>query len=168
MKNIRNTKNVNIEIAQKLIHNKPLVKMIIDDTPDLNGDVDYSKYTLETMLKDKYFSIYPATDQGIKDAGRNTYLIIVLDDIEEGNGSNQTLSGSIYVTTDADHVLLSGGKNRMLEICDLICQDLDEFKITASGKIHIESLSLVMIDYFRAAYRIQFTTRDQSSEKAEI
>lgn len=178
MKQLVTIKNVVNEIAERLLQDRKLIKLIVDDTSDLSTKLDEDSYadtySMENMLKDNYICLYPIVEtDGIKDTTRNTFLVIKLSLISFSgtNGHQINGTGNIYVTTNKAHYLLDGGQNRALEICDCICKDLDGAKLSSSKTVNIDSISDVVVGEDRAGYSISYDVVDQLNniaEKAEI
>lgn len=169
MKDLKNAKRVLLELAQRLCQDEKLLQLTLDDTPDLKVKIPPQYKTFDYLIKNNYISLYPIVSTNIKDIVRNTFLVLVVDEISFDNSdSSSQLSGAIYVTTDQTHHLLSGCKDRRLEMADLICQDLDQLKISATGEVKINTINSVVVDEFRAGYRISFSTYDIPTQEVEI
>lgn len=167
-KNIGNLKKAAIEIGQLLASNGKLCNLLYLDTPDAL-QVEPHSYSLNEMINEKYVTVYPPVETAIKNAERNTFIVILLDNINLYVADNNTrASFTIYVTTDADHILLNENKNRLLEMCDEVLTTLHETKLSSAGAIEVTSISHVMLSEFRAGYRIALSITDQSHRKAEI
>lgn len=156
-----------LQIGQLLAQNSKIASLLYYDTPDaLEQDIDIS---LNQLINDKYITVYPPVETAIKDITRNTFLIILLDNINlRYTDNNKSANITIYVSTDADHILLENNKNRLLELNDLIVETLDNKKLSSAGQIMISSISHVMLNEFRAGYRISLSLTDQEIRKAEI
>lgn len=178
MKQLTTIKNAVNEIAERLLQDHILIKLIVDDTSDLSTELDEESYaetySMENMLKNNYICLYPIVEaDGIKDTTRNTFLVIKLSLISFSGVSEHQINGTgnIYITTNKAHYLLDGGQNRTLEICDRICRDLDGAKITSSKTINIDSISDIVVGEDRAGYSISYDVTDQMDnvgEKASI
>lgn len=166
MKNLRNIKKVPFEIAQLLANNAEFCGLLVDD----NFSPTAASTSLEELLKQHYIVLYPPVNDGsIKDFFRNTCATILLDNINtDAQDANINLSGYVYVSTDNSHVLISGHRNRLLELADLILQILNGVKLTSAGELQISRINFVMIDTFKSGYRINFTITDQQVERTEI
>ena len=169
MKKLINLKKVVMEIAQILAKDESLCRLLINDGPDAM-DVPVEKViNLNDLISDNYISIVPPVENRIEDWGRNTFISIILDSANlqarEGN-TNGTII--LYVSTNADHLLLNDNKNRLLEMADIIIEDLDATKVSAAGQLSVNYMTHVMLSEFHAAYRIQINISDQQMRKAEI
>lgn len=166
MKTLKNIKKAPFEIGQILAANKEICALLLDDTNDPKA----ADATFNDLLTKNYITIYPpVADGAIKDYTRNTYLVILIDAINtNANENNLSVSGTIYITTDESHILLTNNRNRLLELADKILQVLDGVKISSAGEIHVTDIMHIMLTNFRAGYRISFTFSDQQARKAEI
>jgi hypothetical protein len=167
MKTLHNINKAPFEIGRLLSLNNKICSFLLDDSAD--PQIDY-QVSLTDLLNQHYITIYPPVEDGaIQDQIRNTYIVILLDRIDPNSSSeNIFVNGSLYVTTDKAHVLLSNNRNRLLELIDEIYKTLDGIKLTSAGELHINNISHIMITNFRAGYRIDFTFSDQQGRKAEI
>lgn len=172
MKQLITIKNIPLEIATQLAQDQVLVQLVVDDQDQVTSGDNDSGYTLETLLSKKYFCTYPIVEtDGLPTSTaantRNTFLVIKLTLINFDDNNSVAVSGNIYVSTNRNHYLLTGGHDRPLEICDRICQDLDGLKITATQTIQINNIVSIVVGVDRAGYCIDFTVRDQFSANGE-
>lgn len=166
--NLVNIKKAALEIGQLLAADSTLCNLLYIDTPDALQQENNS-YSLNDMINNKYITVYPPVETAIKDTERNSFLVILLDNINlRVIDSNVHASFTIYATTDSDHILLNDNKNRLLEMSDRIIQILDQAKLSSAGAIEVNSISHVMLSEFRAGYRISLSITDQTTRKAEI
>lgn len=167
-KNITNIiKNIT-EIGQLLASNSTITRLVCYDTSDALErpipDVNY-----EDLVNQKLICLYPPVDNGIENITNNTYLILLLDNINlQYQDNNVGASFTLYITTDEGHSLLKSNKNRLHELLNQVIQTLDGVKLTSSGTLEVVMASHVMITEFRAGYRIKLTITDQYTRKAEI
>lgn len=167
-KDLKNIKKASLEIGQLLAADGVLCNLLYIDTPDALQQ-EPKTYSLNDMINDEYITVYPPVETTIKDVDRNSFLVILLDNINlRVTDSNIRASFTIYITTDSDHILLNENKNRLLEMCDRVVQTLDQTKLSSAGIIEISSISHVMLSEFRAGYRVSLSITDQSTRKAEI
>lgn len=166
MSNLRNIKKAPFEIGRLLAANKTLCGYMLDDS-DTPAPTEI---TFENLLNEKYVTIYPPVDEGHMDNyDRNTYLVILLDSINpNGMDENTLVNGTIYVVTDIEHILLTGNRNRLLEMVDEVYRTLNNVKLTSAGQIVVGNIYHTMITPFKAGYRINFSFSDQQYVKAEI
>ena len=173
---LKNLKKVPFEIVEKLIitpyaskyaARDTILQLLFDDSASVNTEV--SNETIDYLIAKNYIGFYPATESGIKDNDRNTFLIINLEDFSLQNADNNvSASGAIYITTDKSHALLENKKLRLLELADAIDTMLDGEKLSSAGQIRIISINYVVFSDFRCGYRINFRINDQQQRKAEL
>lgn len=168
MKNFVNIKKAPLEIATILAGNTKIKQLLYSDDEDpLNADV--SQVTLNQMLEEHYISMVPPTENRIQEYGRNSFLSIIVDTISPNAADNNVRANIIiYVSTNADHLMIKDNGNRLLELADQIYLLLQNKKLTASGEININSFSHVMLSEFHSSYRISLSIADQSTGKADI
>lgn len=169
MKRLSNIKRVIPEIANKLLLDKKLLQLLIDDTSDLSTEIEFEDYTYEYLLKNGYINIIPIIETHIKEETRNTFLVIKIENINfTQSDTSVSISGVIYVTTNLSHSLINSIQDRALEIADLISQDLEGYKLSIAQTLHITSINSLVVGTDRCGYGINFYSKDQISEKAEI
>ena len=165
---LKTLKKTPFQIAQLIASNPTVVNLIYNDSPsvltDENVVVDFN-----SLVTDGYINFYPATDAGIRDMQRNTFIIINLEDFNlNSTDSNTTATGAIYITTDKAHSLLDNNKLRLLELADEIETTLADQKLASAGQIKMMSMTYVVFSEFRSGYRISFRLADQQTRKAEL
>jgi hypothetical protein len=165
---LRNLKEIPFQIASELAKNAKILSLIYNDSSAVLNE-DAPSIDVNTLIEKKYIGFYPATESGIKDVDKNTFIIINLEDFNLQNTDyNVSTSGAIYITTDKAHCLLDGGKLRLLELVDEIESTLEGFKFLAAGKVSLTSANYVVFSDFRCGYRINFRISDQTARKAEL
>lgn len=165
---LRNLKEIPFQIASELAKNAKILSLIYNDSSAVLNE-DAPSIDVNTLIEKKYIGFYPATESGIKDVDKNTFIIINLEDFNLQNTDyNVSTSGAIYITTDKAHCLLDGGKLRLLELVDEIESTLEDFKFLAAGKVSLTSANYVVFSDFRCGYRINFRISDQTARKAEL
>ena len=166
---LQNLKNTPIEIASTLAIKDDIVRLLYDDEPSALVNKKMINLSVQDLIEQDYIGFYPATETGINTIERNTFIVINLEDINFHNtDSNTSIAGAIYVTTDKSHCLLMNNKLRLLELVDLIEDALENCKLSAAGKIRVNSANYVVFSDFRCGYRINFRINDQQSRKAEL
>lgn len=168
MKSLKNIKKCVNEIAQILVHNDNIVKLLFNDQPsaltDPKPDVD-----LNTLIQEHYICVCAPVESGIQNEWKNTFLTILLDNCYFGRqDDNTTTTLKIYVSTDEQHLLINDNKNRLLELLDLVITELDGHKLSSAGKLEVTSFAHTMLSEFRFAYAIIVTFSDQNTGKVEI
>ncbi len=168
MKPLINLKNAVIEIATVLGQDALLKKLLVVDTPDAM-EAATPEYSVNDLIANNYICVYPPVENRIEDYGRNTFITILFEEaILHASDDNTRATISLYVSTNETHLLLRNNKNRLLEMLDRIIELLDNYKITASGKLRPTSFMHVMLSEFHAAYRLNIQVTDQQARKAEI
>jgi len=168
MKNFVNIKKAPLEIATILANDTKIKQLLYsDDSDPLNADV--SGVTLNTMLEEHYISMVPPTENRIEEYGRNSFLSILVDTISPNAADNNVRANLIiYISTNADHLMIKDNGNRLLELADRVYILLQNKKLTASGEINISNFSHVMLSEFHSSYRISLSIADQSTRKEDI
>ena len=162
-------KTAPIEIATTLATNDDIVRLLYDDEPSVLINKKSISLSIQDLIEQNYIGFYPATETGINSIERNTFIIINLEDISfNSTDANTNIAGSIYITTDKNHCLLSNNKLRLLELVDLIEESLENCKLSAAGKVRVISANYMVFSDFRSGYRISFRISDQLSRKAEL
>lgn len=165
---LKNIKKAPIEIASLLAADKTILQLIYNDSPSAltSSVVDV---TIQDLIGQNYIGFYPATEVGIKDVNRSTFIIINVEDFSLQNPDNNTsASGAIYITTDKSHCLLDNGRLRLLELADAIEGCLENTKLSSAGVVQVSNINYVVFSDFRSGYRINFRLKDQQSRKAEL
>lgn len=166
---LKNLKKVPFEIATLLAADDTIVRLLYDDDPSALIKKTGISISMQELIASNYIGFYPATESGIKEINRNTFIIINLEDFNFTSAENNTsTSGAIYITTDKDHCALNNNSLRLLELVDRIEEVLDNKKLSSAGKIHINSANYVVFSDFRIGYRINFRIYDQQTRKAEL
>ena len=165
---LRNLKEIPFQIASELAKNPKILSLVYNDNSSVLNE-EIPSIDLNELIQKNYIGFYPATESGIKDVDKNTFIIINLEDFSLQNTDyNVSTSGAIYITTDKSHCLLDNGKLRLLELIDEIESTLEGCKFIAAGKISLTSANYVVFSDFRCGYRINFRISDQTARKAEL
>lgn len=165
---LKNLKKTPIEIAICLTRNTNIVKLIYDDSIKALSNTIELPSAKELITKD-YISFYPATESGIQDIDKNTFIVINMENFNLQSRDNNILAfGTIYITTDKAHCVLENNKLRLLELIDEIDTTLENVKLSCAGKLELTSADYVIFSSFRSGYRINFNIRDQQKRKAEL
>lgn len=166
---LKNLKKIPFEIAASLASDDTVVRLIYDDDSSALLKKTKLSISIQELISSNYIGFYPATESGIKEIDRNTFIIINLEDFAlKAQDSNVKATGAIYITTDKAHCLLNENKIRLLELADRIDSVLEGRKLSAAGEIQLTSINYVVFSDFRCGYRISFRCSDQSSRKAEL
>ena len=166
---LKNLKKTPIEIATILASNDDVVRLIYDDSSSALTKPQNYNIGVQELINLDYIGFYPATESGIKNIERNTFIIINLEDISLQNTDiNTKATGAIYITTDKNHSLLDNNKLRLLELADAIDSCLENSKLSSAGKLYLTAINYVVFSDFRSGYRITFRLHDQETRKAEL
>lgn len=166
---LKNLKKAPFEIATLLADNTNIVRLIYDDNSSVLSDKKEFNLSVKDLIDQDYIGFYPATESGIKEIDKNTFIVINLEDFSFTNTDNNTgASGAIYITTDRSHCLLNENRLRLLELIDEIEDTLENKKLSSAGQIHVNSANYVVFSDFRSGYRINFRIYDQPTRKAEL
>lgn len=166
---LKTLKKAPFELAQILAMNDNIIRLLYDDQPTaLTNPKDFS-LSAEDLINKDYIGFYPATETGIKDIDKSTFLIINLEDFSFQNADNNiSATGAIYITTDKAHCQLENHQLRLLELIDEIESTLEGKKFSAAGQIRLTSAHYIVFSDFRSGYRINFRINDQQTRKAEL
>lgn len=166
---LKNIKKIPFEIAAVLASKEEIVKLIYDDDPSVLIKKSQLPISMGELIKENYIGFYPATETGINQIDKNTFIVINVEDINLYSADdNISINGAIYITTDKAHCLLSNNKLRLLELADEIESALENYKLSSAGKITLSSIHYVVFSDFRSGYRINFRCSDQQSRKVEL
>lgn len=166
---LKNIKKIPFEIAAVLASKEEIVKLIYDDDPSVLIKKNQLPISMGELIKENYIGFYPATETGINQIDKNTFIVINVEDINlYSTDDNISINGAIYITTDKAHCLLSNNKLRLLELADEIESALENYKLSSAGKITLSSINYVVFSDFRSGYRINFRCSDQQSRKVEL
>lgn len=168
MKSLINIKKAPLEVAKLLADDTMIKQLVYIDTNDpFSGDV--SNVDMNKMLTEHYISFDPPVENRIEEYQRNTFVSILVDSISlYGSEDNIPSTIVIYVSTNADHLIITNNKNRLLELADRVIQILDGKKLSASGSLYINSLQHVMLSEFHAGYRISCRISDLRHKEGDI
>lgn len=162
-------KEIPYQIAQVLADNENIVRLLYCDSASVLTTQEEISISVNQLIEENYIGFYPATETGINNIERNTFIIINLEDINLHNSdSNVGASGAIYITTDKSHSVLNNGKLRLLELADEIDTTLEGQKFSTAGQLRLSSVNYVVFSDFRSGYRINFRIYDQQARKAEL
>lgn len=166
---LKNLKKIPFEIATTLAADDIIVRLLYDDDPSVLNKTTDIAISMQELISSNYIGFYPATESGIKDIDRSTFIIINMEDFMLTTQDNNTrATGAIYITTDKSHCLLLNNKHRLLELVDRIETVLNGRKLSAAGEIDLTSVNYVVFSDFRSGYRINFKCFDQANRKAEL
>ena len=166
---LKNLKKVPFEIATLLAADDTIVRLLYDDDPSVLVKKTEISISMQELISSNYISFYPATESGIKEIDKNTFIVINLEDFSLTNKENEVDGrGAIYITTDKSHSLLSDNKIRLLELADRLETILHGRKLSTAGELEVSNINYVVFSDFRCGYRLSFRIIDQQNRKAEL
>lgn len=165
---LKNLKKAPIEIASLLAANKTILQLVYDDHPSALTSPIEINLEINELINSNYIGFYPATESGINEVDRNTFIVINMEDFGLQNSDSVSASGAVYITTDKAHSLLDGNRLRLLELADSIEGCLDGAKLSSAGVVQVSSINYVVFSDFRSGYRINIRLLDQQGRKAEL
>lgn len=168
MKNLVSIRNSLRDIALILAQDQRIQQLLMVDQYDVESE-SFEPLSLEEMLNKKYICLTPQNENAIRDIGRNTFIIITLQEVSVNNiEDNMGVLGRIFIVTDIDHAMIKNYQDRTLVLADYILQDLNNHKISSAGEIHVTYITRVAYNEFLSGYQVTFRYTDQSSIIAEI
>lgn len=167
MKTIKVLKKALVEIAQLLALNERLQRLLVNDVEEPLSGV-FTPLTINELIEKEYINTSGFLENGIEHNGRNTFLVLQWDEFHFPDNEKVNGTGSIFIGTDYNHVLLNKNQNRLLEIVDEVIMTLDSQKISSAGTINISYATMTVYSEMTFGYRITFTISDQMTKKAEL
>lgn len=169
MKKLLNIRKSLNELAIRLAANIELQKLLLVDDYDIQTS-DFQPLTIQDMLNKHYICVGPQNEEGIEKNGRNSFLILTLQDINlRGRENNIAVTGKIFIVSDINHALMSNYQDKNLAIADTIIESIDGLKLSASVKIQADFVSRISYTETLSGYVLSFSFLDQNSaEKVEI
>jgi hypothetical protein len=160
-------KKLPVEIAIRLAQSEYLQRLLLIDEEDIEGDFTPKKWT--ELIDEGYLSISPLTFEDYSRKGINSFVSIMIDELNFRNTDNQiNISGQINIGTNFNHVCLKNNKLRLLEMISEIKTFLDDYKLSSAGKIEITKASAVAYSEFSFGYIIRFKTVEQERKEIDI
>lgn len=160
---IKNFKKVLIELGQVLSASEKVQRLVIDNTPMALENDNFIALTFDELVSGKYFSFTP-TEHAINSLDKNTFITLVFNNCD----LEHYMTGSIYIGTSEETLMLTKNRFRLLELVDVVVQCLQGRKISTAGVVDIRYFSDVTYTEFITGYKIPFTVRDQRDERAEL
>lgn len=168
MKNLISIRNSLRDIALILAQDERIQKLLLVDQYDVEAET-FEPLSLDQMLQQKYICLTPQNENAIRDLGRNTFIIITLQDIAVNSSEdNMSVLSRIFVITDIDHAMIKNYQDRTLLLADYILQDLNEVKLSSAGEIKVTYVTRVAYNELLSGYQITLRYTDQETVIAEI
>ena len=168
-RNFKNVKLLPLELSRLFSQDEKIQRLVVLDSSDALTR-DFSPLSFKQLMDEKYFSIVPLTETGIKEIGRNTFIVInALTDtaLEETDGNN-IFSGSIFICSDLDHLVLDNYQLRLVELQERIVDLINKEKFSCSGALQVLSSTTISYSTYLFGYRIDFNITDQPSKGAVL
>ena len=121
-------------------------------------------------MDDKYISISPLNETGIKEMGRNTFMVInvAINTVLNKKDNNNIFTGSIFICSDLDHLVLKNHDLRLMELQSEIVDIIDGEKFSCSGQLEVLSSTAISYSNYLFGYKIEFQISDQPSKGADL
>lgn len=156
------------DIALALVADERIQRLLLVDQYDVNA-ATFTPLTLQEMLNKKYICLTPQNENSIRDMGRNTFIIITLQEVEvNGTEDNMSVTGRIFFITDLDHSMIKNYEDRALKLADYTLQDLQNLKLTSAGAIRVSYITQVAYTELLSGYQLTFRYTDQETQDIEI
>lgn len=169
VQNFRNIKKLPLELSRLFSQNEKIQRLlVIDSTNALTAD--FSPLTFQELMEQGYISIKPLNETGIKEMGRNTFIVInvPINTVFGKKDSNNNFSGSIFMCSDLDHLELEKHDLRLMELQSEIVDLINDRKFSCSGQLEVLSSDAVSYSNYLFGYKISFQISDQPSKGAEL
>ena len=171
MSKLVNVKKARLEIANLLGQDKTLLSLLLNDKPSALTDevVQGTKVMgLNELISKNYICFSTPLESAMKDISRNTFLLILVDNMTFAQSDGVRASFVLYLSTDNSHSLMDGNRDRLLEGCDRIAEVLQDRKLSSAGQIKITSMQYVNFSTYRQGYAIYLSITDLQERQAEI
>ena len=165
MKSLKSITKSLRDIAVRIAQDIELQKLLISDVRNVQQE-NYTPLSVNEMLEQHYILLTPQNEKSIQNMGRNTFLIITIQDVNfESQDANSTANGNIFVVTDIDHAMINNEEERSMAIADRLIQDLDNLKLSASVALTITSMSRIAYTETLCGLQIRFKIGEQINQK---
>lgn len=169
VKNFKNIKKLPLELSRLFSQNEIIQRLLVVDSIDALS-IDFTPLTFKQLMDNKYISISPLSETGIKEMGRNTFMVInVATDVTlDKKDNNNLFSGSIFICSDLDHLVLENHNLRLMELESEIVDLIDGTKFSCSGQLEVLSSTAISYSNYLFGYKIEFQISDQPSKGADL
>jgi len=169
VKNFKNIKKLPLELSRLFSQNEIIQRLLVVDSIDALS-IDFTPLTFKQLMDNKYISISPLSETGIKEMGRNTFMVInVATDVTlDKKDNNNLFSGSIFICSDLDHLVLKDHNLRLMELESEIVDLIDGTKFSCSGQLEVLSSTAISYSNYLFGYKIEFQISDQPSKGADL
>lgn len=169
VQNFKNIKKLPLELSYLFVQDELVQRLLVIDSSDALT-ASFTPLTFKQLMDNKYISISPLNETGIKEMGRNTFMVInvaTTTDFDEKDGNN-VFSGSIFICSDLDHLILDEHNLRLLELQSQIIDTINKRKFSCSGELKVISSRAVSYSNYLFGYEIDFEIADQPSKGADL
>jgi len=169
IRNFKNIKKLPLELCRLFSQNETIQRLLVIDSSDALT-ADFSPLTLKQLMDEKYFSIIPLNETGIKNMGRNTFMVInvATNNVLRKKDNNNTFVGSVFICSDLDHLQLDDYGLRLMELMSEITDLIDGEKFSCSGQLEVTGSSALSYSNYLFGYKIEFEISDQPSKGADL
>lgn len=168
-KNFKNIKKLPLELSRLFSQNETIQRLLVIDSIDALS-TEFSPLTFQQLMDDKYISISPLNETGIKEMGRNTFMVInvAINAVLNKKDNNNIFTGSIFICSDLDHLVLENHDLRLMELQSEIVDIIDGEKFSCSGQLEVLSSTAISYSNYLFGYKIEFQISDQPSKGADL
>lgn len=159
MGRFNNISHIVLDLAYILSQDITIQKLLRNDKPTAATDGFAASLSAEEMINKHYIELYPTITNDIQYP--NTFITIIVQDVDTSNDVNVTASFAIYVASTYQTWLLEDNSERVLVIADRIDELLNNKKISAAGTININSVNFLSLAENRPSYCISGSIADQ-------
>ena len=160
MGRFNNISHVVLDLAYILSQDTTIQKLLRNDKPTAATDGQLTTLlSAEEMINKHYVELYPTITNDIQYP--NTFITIIVTDVDTSNDVNVTASFSIYIASTYQTWLLEDNSERVLVIADRIDELLNNKKISAAGTININTINFLSLSENRPSYCISGSIADQ-------
>lgn len=168
MKKLTSIRNSLRDIAFILAKDERIQRLLLVDQYYVD-DQPFTPLSLDEMLEKRYICLTPQNENAIRDMGRNTFIIITLQDINlNSNEDNMGVVCRIFIVTDIDHAMIYNYQDRTLLLADYILQDLNDVKLSSASEVKVTYITRVAYNELLSGYQVTLRYNDLSSQQAEI
>ena len=166
MEMLKNIKKALKEISLLLAQDEQLARLLYNDKSSALKEEGPSDW--RSLIYDNYIRLTIPNETAIENTQQNTFIVLVLDTVSFNEEENSRANIFVYITTDANHILLDDNKNRLIEGADRIVSVLQSKKLSAAGQINVTSMNYVTFSDHRGGYQINLNLTDLQSGKVEL
>ena len=169
VQHFKNIKKLPLELSRLFSQDEIIQRLLVLDSTDALT-AEFAPLTFQELMDNKYISISPLNETGIKEMGRNTFIVInvATNTVFDSKDNNDTFTGSIFICSDLDHLILDKHNLRLMELQSEIVNIIHEEKFSCSGQLKVTSSSALSYADYLFGYKIEFNITDQPSKGADL